>query len=428
MGSQLFEYPIFRESIRAQSRVLEKLSNAPSWKVEDVMTGFVDIDIHRVEVSQTICTALQVALTDLLGSWGIVPSVCAGHSSGEIGAAYAAGSISAAEAILIAYCRGESISRARNLGEGMMLAVGMSKVSALSLLSDMESKVQIAAINSPTSVTLSGDVDTTSELKRRLDEQGIFTRELPTNGVAYHSHHMNEPGFQYEEMLQQALLELQSLGVSSHSSRRCQIQWISSVTTEAMKVEHVLPEYWRKNLESPVEFYSAIETILTRKETKVDVMIEIGPHSSLRSPIEQIIAKTEIEDSRKPEYIPALKRHEDAMRNVLELCGLLFCLNTPVDLTSVNVSGNNKGNSAHGSVCVDLPTYKYSYGPPIYYESRIAREFRHREYLRHDLLGVRQPGTSRKRPSWRNFLRVKDIPWIKDHKVRFSPSLMVVFI
>lgn len=44
-------------------------------------------NINKPEYSQPLCTALQLALVDLLNSIGIVPDTVVGHSSGEIAAA-----------------------------------------------------------------------------------------------------------------------------------------------------------------------------------------------------------------------------------------------------------------------------------------------------------------------------------------------------
>lgn len=55
---------------------------------------------------QPICTALQIALIKLLGSWNIMPRTVVGHSSGEIAAAFSIGAISQNSALKLAYYRG----------------------------------------------------------------------------------------------------------------------------------------------------------------------------------------------------------------------------------------------------------------------------------------------------------------------------------
>jgi acyl transferase domain-containing protein len=43
--------------------------------------------ISRPQYSQPLCTALQIALAELLRGFKVVPNVVVGHSSGEIAAA-----------------------------------------------------------------------------------------------------------------------------------------------------------------------------------------------------------------------------------------------------------------------------------------------------------------------------------------------------
>jgi len=97
----------------------------------------------------------------------ITPHGTVGHSSGEIATAYCAGRISRAEAIVIAYCRGKAMLE--NKQDGAMLAVGLSTHEALLCIEKNESiHIQITAISSPSSVTLSGDADSIGTLHSRL--------------------------------------------------------------------------------------------------------------------------------------------------------------------------------------------------------------------------------------------------------------------
>lgn len=416
MGSHLIEYEIFRSSLEAQDSILRKLSNPPTWKLVDLFSGASDINVRTPNISQTVCTALQIALIDLLASWNIRAEVTAGHSSGEIAAAYASGVHTIAEAITCAYFRGMSI--AKNSREGLMLAVGLGVDAIRPFLSGIESEVKIAAINSPGSVTLSGDSIRINELHALLGGEGVFVRLLQTGGNAYHSHHMLSIGEEYEMLLEGALRELTEFGELENSRRYPLIPWISSVTPHKVTgVKTGRPEYWRQNLESPVQFSKAVELL----SDSVDILIEIGPHSALQSPLKQILSKTTLRHGIEPPvYLPSLKRQEDGMLNLLDLCGSLFCLNYPVNLAAVNSVDQLENSSmrrVHGSVCTGLPTYQYKYGPPIYHENRISREIKRRRCLRHDLLGVLQAGSAKERPSWRNILRIKDIPWLRDHRV-----------
>jgi acyl transferase domain-containing protein len=85
--------------------------------------------IHDVTRSQPkTCTTIQVALIQLLVSWGITPSVVLGLSSGEIAATFAAGLLSLAEAITAAYYRGYVVDR--NTLRSEMMSASLSRENA----------------------------------------------------------------------------------------------------------------------------------------------------------------------------------------------------------------------------------------------------------------------------------------------------------
>ena len=72
---------------------------------------------------------LQIALVDLLRMWEILPSTVAGHSSGEIAAAYAMGALPKEDAWQVAYYRGLLSTKMKTDCpdlDGSMMAVGLS--------------------------------------------------------------------------------------------------------------------------------------------------------------------------------------------------------------------------------------------------------------------------------------------------------------
>ena len=157
MGAQLFaEYESYRQTIRYLDSIIQKVPEPPSWTIESaLLEPATSSRIQDPELSQPLCTALQIALVDLLSFWNVKPVAAVGHSSGEIAAAYATGGHSAAEAIIVAYYRGRVL--ATHETPGRMLAVGLGPDQVSSYLEPNQGKVVIAAINSPSSVTLSGD-------------------------------------------------------------------------------------------------------------------------------------------------------------------------------------------------------------------------------------------------------------------------------
>ncbi|KAK1992807.1 hypothetical protein LX36DRAFT_662075 [Colletotrichum falcatum] len=412
MGAQLFEYAAFRVAIEHLDSVIASLpGGSPSWTLADVVSGRCDADrVNAPEVSQPICTALQIGLVDLLASWGVRPSAVVGHSSGEMAAAYAAGYITAAEAITVAYYRGMAVSQ--NRSKGAMLAVGVGRDEAAEYLRGLEQDIKIAAINSPGSVTLSGEEEAVARLAATLTEKNVFNRLLKTGGNAYHSHHMAALGPQYQDLLERGMALLETLGLRGKQHRYAPVPWTSSVTPG--KAADAEPSYWRANLESPVRFSEAVTKLLELEDLDVGALVEIGPHPALKSPLDQIAKSI----GKKIPHVGSLKRGEDGRVSLLQLAGSLFGLNADVDLVAVNSTDDDEpGALAHGVTVKDLPPYQYTYGPVSYYEGRASKEFRLRSVPRHDLVGSKVPGNAKLRPQFRNILRLKDLAWLEHHRL-----------
>ena len=103
---------------------------------------------------------------------------------------------------------------------------------------------------------------------------------------------------------------------------------------------------------------------------------------------------------------------------MLQLAGALFGLNSNVDIAAVNAVDDDDGiGLKHGSTSIDLPPYQYTYAGLNYHESRASKEYRFRSITRHDLLGSKVVGNAKLRPQWRNILRMKDVPWLSDHRL-----------
>lgn len=423
MGGQLFEYGVFRSTISHLDYVLEQLrqnlGDASSWTIAGTLKGDCEPEhIQSPHVSQVACIAIQIGLVDLLASWSVRPRAVAGHSSGEMGAAYAGGYLTAAEAIAAAYFRGQAV--AKNKQKGAMLAVGLGADDVASYLEGREEHVRVAAMNSPGSVTLSGDAEAVETVSKELSTQGIFNRVLKTSGSAYHSHHMVAVGSAYIDMLSRGQEVLKTLEISGEAQRYPRVPWASSVKPDkafAHGEDLGGPHYWRENLESPVRFTQAVTKLMTLDDQPIDILVEVGPHGALKGPIEQTLKGI----GKPAHYATALTRNEDGRHALLQLAGTLYATNAEIDLAAVNSVDANDANGkpffVHGTVAVDLPTYQYSYGPVSYYESRMSREFRLRDHIRHDLLGSDVLGASKLQPQWRNVLRVKDIPWLADHRL-----------
>lgn len=352
------------------------------------------MDIDDPELAQPLSTAVQIGLTDVLQKWSIVPTAVVGHSSGELAAAYAAGCLSARAAIVLAFYRGKVMqSLSRN---GAMAAIGLGSHDTRPYLVD---GVTIACENSPESTTISGDCNKVDEILVRIQESTpeTFCRRLRVK-VAYHSYHMKKIGAAYQA------------SITSHIERgHGNRPFYSSVTGTIIPGPKPLEAtYWQNNLESPVIFSTAVQQILQDYSSSNSVFIEVGPHSALSGPLRQILTAHSSASSPTSRYIPSMVRSQSPMSCLLSLAGHVWALGIDIDFAQIN---------GKGIVVTDLPQYPWQHKIQYWEESTITQRWRKSSFVRHELLGTRNPECSDYEPSWRNIIRLEDVPWLQDHMV-----------
>lgn len=372
--------------------------------------------INRPEASQPLCTALQIALVELLHSFGILPAVVMGHSSGEIAAAYAIGALSHESACRVAYWRGQLAGKLRASGtyNGAMMSVNLSDSQVPAYLEKAglnkapQNTIHVACINSPTNVTLSGSSDDLDILKARLDQEEIFAHKVNT-GVAYHSPTMRAIADEYTERL--GSLE------AGEERARTNIPMVSSVSAQLAPPKLLgMPNYWVENLVSPVRFSAAMQRLadlgssipLPPGVDAITNIVEIGPHPALRRPVKDNLAS--IKSTIR--YHSSLERSKSAPNTVASLAGTLFCLGHAVSVSAVN--GQAKGCLP---ALTDCPPYPFNHGRQYWNESRMSRDYRLRKHTLGHLLGKRNHDWNELHPRWRNWLCVEDMPWLADHVV-----------
>jgi acyl transferase domain-containing protein/NADPH:quinone reductase-like Zn-dependent oxidoreductase/acyl carrier protein len=268
MGQDLYRSePAFRAEF---DRVSAALSAHSGWSLLDVVFAAADSSrIDETEVAQPAIFAVQVALSALLKSWGIEPAAVVGHSAGEVAAAYVAGALNFEDAVRVAHHR--SRLQQTTEGSGRMLAVALAESEVPALLAGFEASVSLAAVNSASAITLSGDAAALAEIAARLEAASVFARFLKV-GVPYHSPVM--------ERLKIPLIEaLRGIRV-----QRPQLELYSSVTGSLSAVDDFTPEYWARNVRDPVRFQAAIEAMVRDGGR---VFLEVAPHSALATSVEK---------------------------------------------------------------------------------------------------------------------------------------------
>jgi zearalenone synthase (highly reducing iterative type I polyketide synthase) len=410
MGMELMAYPTFRASVVAADNYLKTELGCPWSAEEELRRPKGQSKLGIAEYSQPLCTILQVAIVDLLREWSITPTAVTGHSSGEIAAAYCLGALSREDAWKVAYYRGVLSTGLKDAG-GSMMAVGMSPERAGDLIDQVApGEVTVACINSPSSVTLSGDGAGIEKLLAALTKDGVFARKLQVD-TAYHSHHMQAVASDYLD----AILDIQT----RPGADGCIME--SSATGTAVATSDLGPAHWVRNLVSPVQFSAAVQSLVRpmtgkSRATKnaVDVLVEIGPHSALQGPSLQSLKAIGVTDVP---YLSALTRWEDGTRTCLALAGDLFARSFPVDLTKAN---ETSPSSRRPRTLAGLPTYPWNHQQRYWAETRWAREQRMRQFPPLSLLGAPLPSPVAGEQTWRGYMRMREQPWVADHKVQGS--------
>ena len=382
MGAELLESErVFQRTIRACDKFVQEIGD---WSImEEIGRSKDDSRMDVTAIAQPAIFAIQVALAELLKSWGIVPAAVVGHSVGEVAAAHVAGVLSLREAAHVIYHRGRCMDLASSLS-GAMLAAGLSGDEAAALVQRFDGRISVAALNSPQSVTLSGDKDLLEEVAAELKSSEIFVRFLDVK-YAFHSHQMDS--------IQNNLL--QSLG--KVVTRRATVPIFSTVTGGSAGREHYGAEYWWRNVRQKVCFCPVIETLL---EGGHDLFVEISPQPVLSRPI----LETASASGRKITALPTLMKNRPEKSTLLDLAGALHAHGAHVAWEKLFRAGCRIAR---------LPTYAWRYEsywiePP---ENRKART----EIPAHPLLMF---DLHTAEPSWQSRFDTKLLPYLKDHVVQ----------
>ncbi|SBT43804.1 Acyl transferase domain-containing protein [Micromonospora auratinigra] len=205
--------------------------------------------------TQPALFAVEVALFRLAESWGLRPDFVAGHSIGELAAAHVAGVWSLQDACRVVAARG-TLMQALPSG-GAMLAIG-APLDELDL-----DGIDVAAVNGPRAVVVSGTEEQIAALEARLD---VKTRRLRVSH-AFHSHLMDPMLAEYGQVLNRV------------RPSAATVPLVSTVTGDlATDDDLALVEYWQSQVRGTVRFADAVHALTARGVTR---FVEIGPDSVL---------------------------------------------------------------------------------------------------------------------------------------------------
>ena len=264
----------------------------------------------------------------LYESWGVTPDAVAGHSSGEVAAAYAAGIFSLDEAMKIVYHRSRLMQKATGLGR--MAATGLRPDQAAEEIAGYEGKLSVAAINGPSVTVIAGDPAALAEVVAGLKAREVFVRDLGVN-YAFHTHQM-------EPFLDELVTSLADLKTGA-----AKVRFVSTVTGRSMDAGELGASHWAGNIRRPVDFVGAMDSLL---DADFQVFLEVGPKPVLATPVSQCMKARGWDGS----VIASLREGQDAKTSLLKALGSLFCAGAEVDWTRVFAEGGRN---------VDLPHYPW---------------------------------------------------------------------
>ncbi len=301
MGMKLYaEFPLFKKAIdRCGKAVGKDLFSILKEGCKDALEATVAL------------VGVQIGLLELLNYFGIQEDKIGGflgHSAGEIVCSYLDKLTNLEETMKIALARGATANQTGD--EGLMASIGLSQEKMKEMIREngFENRVAIACINSPNNMTISGYRENVLTLVEKANEKEIFNRVLDTFGKAYHSFL-----FLAVQPTLEAMLDKNMNGKSARRSEK----WLTSISNYQTDLFDY--KYHVEGVLRPVDFAHAVKNI-----PQNSVVLEIGPHSVLRSLIK--------ENRPDLKYASFMKRDTNELETLKEGLGKLWKFGINIDV------------------------------------------------------------------------------------------------
>ncbi len=335
MGRELLDSsPVFAERIAECAAALERWVD---WSLIDVLRGDAAPELlDRVDVLQPASFAVMVGLAAVWSSVGVEPDAVLGHSQGEIAAACVSGALSLEDAARVVTLRSQAIAR-QLAGRGGMASVALTEEEAVARLERWADRVEVAAVNGPSSVVIAGDAEALDDALDALEDQGVRIRRVAVD-YASHTRHVED--------IRGALAEALA-GVGAQAPK---IPFYSTVTGTWVEDADVLDAgYWYRNLRGQVRFGPAVADLL---EQGHGVFVEVSAHPVLVQPITEAVDKSDT--ATDVVVTGSLRREDGGLRRLLASMAELFVRGVALDWAPVLPGGAAARR-------VDLPTYAFDH-------------------------------------------------------------------
>jgi malonyl CoA-acyl carrier protein transacylase/SAM-dependent methyltransferase len=307
MGRELYEtQETFRQSLNRCAEILKPHLDRPLLSIM-FADGQPDTLIHETIYTQPAIFALEYSLVELWRSWGVSPSIVMGHSLGEDVAACVAGVFSLEEALPLIATRGRLMQALPRDGE--MIAVFAGEARVQQAVTPYATRVSIASINGPESVTISGERNAIRQIAANLAAERIKVRPV-TASHAFHS------------PLMDPMLESFERAAARIAYRAPVLPLVSNLTgTIASEREVCTAGYWRRHVREPVRFDDSMRALLDRG---CRVFVEIGP-----SPVLLGMGERAVPDGGM--WLPSLRKGRSDWRELLTSLATLYTEGVAVD-------------------------------------------------------------------------------------------------
>jgi phthiocerol/phenolphthiocerol synthesis type-I polyketide synthase C len=386
MGRRLLaEDSVFRQAVRAVDQIFKQYAD---YSLEDELNGENMLSKQgryaRTEIAQPALFAIQVGVTQMLRSHGLMPSAVAGHSVGEVAAAWAAGALTLEQAVQVIYHRSALQGKTKGMGQMSAVALGFEAAQALLAETGFQEFIALAGVNSSRGVTIAGDIVPLSLFEAELAKRIIGYKRLDLD-YAFHSPAMDgiEVGIH------------QSLGAMRPGET--QVMFVSTVTGKPVPGDALTADYWWQNIRKPVLFAHAIKRI---QQDGIRVFVEIGPHAILRSYINDSLKEAKLQGR----VITTLQRGDDRARRVWGALSQTLIAGVTVDWKML---------FPHTAPFAELPTYSWQRETLTHAVTPDSLKLLQRRKV-HPLLGFR---LSQQEFAWENQIDASDNPMLADHVV-----------
>ncbi|MEV0724912.1 type I polyketide synthase [Micromonospora purpureochromogenes] len=321
-------YPVFADALEEAIGHLDLQLDHSLWDVLFAAEGTDEAALlDQTGYAQPALFAVETALYRLVESWGLRPDFVAGHSIGELAAAHAAGVFSLPDAAMLVAARGRLMQELESAGA--MVAVAAAEDEVRELLVD---GVDLAAVNGPAAVVISGVEDETLRIAAELAGRGRRTKRLRVSH-AFHSPLM-------EPMLDEFRRVAELVGYEQP-----RVPVVSNVTGALAGADLCTPDYWVRHVRQPVRFADGIAFL---DSAGVDTYLELGPDPVLTAMAPECVAP----DGDRA-FVAALRRDHDEEREVLAAVAAAHVRGADVDWSACYAGS--------GARRVELPTYAFQH-------------------------------------------------------------------